>query len=172
MHVGLESGNDENPRAIRKTATVAEAREACRLIRQSGIFLLTFFIVGFPMDTEESLRDTMKFMEEVQSDSIVCSIFTPYPGTEMFELCRSKNLIPEDYDVSLYNHASPANCFCGNIPPERFGQLIAQAERAVDRHNRRRRLARMFSLGGLKHLRQIGIRKGLRRGLRLLLRKG
>ena len=135
ISLGIESGNNGILKTIRKNITVEEAIAACRLVKRRGIELSAFFIVGFPQETEETLNDTIKVMKEVNSDFLVYSIFTPYPGTEAFEFCRAKGLIKEDYDVSLYNHQSPANCFCMNMAPQRFRQLVSKIEKMVDRKN-------------------------------------
>jgi len=81
-------------------------------------------------------------MRATRSDEIVYSIFTPYPFTEAWELCRQQGLIGEDYDMSLYHHQSPANCFTPHIAPERFRELAGRIERMVDDWNSRRKLTR------------------------------
>lgn len=146
LQIGIESGNNEILSAIRKNITIEEALDACELIKKHGIELETFFIVGFPQDTEDTLRDTITAMKKVKSDSISYSIFTPYPGTEAFELCKEKGLIGEDYDVSLYNHQSPLNNFCMNIPRERFRMIVDETEKQIDRKNSVNRFKRMISL--------------------------
>jgi anaerobic magnesium-protoporphyrin IX monomethyl ester cyclase len=146
LQIGIESGNNEILSAIRKNITIEEALDACELIKKHGIELQTFFIVGFPQDTEDTLRDTITAMKKVKSDSISYSIFTPYPGTEAFELCKEKGLIGDDYDVSLYNHQSPLNNFCMNIPGERFRMIVNETEKQIDRKNSVNRFKRMISL--------------------------
>ncbi|MBI4804281.1 MAG: radical SAM protein [Desulfovibrio sp.] len=133
--VGIESGNDGVLRAIRKGVTVSKALEACSLLKAQGIEVRAFFIIGFPFDTEDTIADTFKAMQSPHIDKIIYSVFTPYPGTEAYDYCRDKGLIPPDFDVSLYNHQSPANHFCENIPPERFRELASRIEAFVDEKN-------------------------------------
>ncbi|MFO0871509.1 MAG: radical SAM protein [Pirellulales bacterium] len=140
--LGVESGNNQILERMRKSLTIEEALEACRLIRQHGIELTTFFLVGFPDETEETLADTVRAMRATRSDEIVYSIFTPYPFTEAWELCRARGLIGDDYDMSLYHHQSPANHFTPHIAPERFRALAADIERQVDAWNSQRRWSR------------------------------
>lgn len=140
--MGVESGNNEVLAKMRKSLTIEEALEASRVIRRYGIELTTFFLVGFPDETEETLADTVRAMRATRSDEIVYSIFTPYPFTEAWELCRQQGLIGEDYDMSLYHHQSPANCFTPHIAPERFRELAGRIERMVDDWNSRRKLTR------------------------------
>jgi anaerobic magnesium-protoporphyrin IX monomethyl ester cyclase len=133
--LGVESGHNEMLKKIRKTITIEQAYEAARIIKANGIELYTYFMVGFPEETEETLAATMEAMKTIECDFLVYSIFTPYPGTESYGYCREKGQIGDDFDVSLYNHQSPANNFCLHIPPVRFRQLAAEIEKIVDRKN-------------------------------------
>lgn len=135
VFVGIESGSDEILRSIRKHTTIAQAHEACRIIKASGIKLYTFFMVGFPDETLETMGQTFEAMRTIGSDNLVYSIFTPYPGTESFDICRQRGLIGQDYDVGLYNHQSPENCFSSHIPREAFRRLAAEMEDFVDAYN-------------------------------------
>jgi anaerobic magnesium-protoporphyrin IX monomethyl ester cyclase len=136
VQLGIESGNNGILKEVGKGFTVEEALAACRLIKSHGVKLQTFFMAGFPQETETSLSDTAKIIEEIECDKIIYSIFTPYPGTEAFDLCRDRGMIPVNYDPSLYYHQSPENCFCINLSPERFRELSSRIEATVVQKNR------------------------------------
>ena len=172
IRIGVESGNNEILRQINKNITIEEAFAACKLINRHDIELMTFFILGFPHDTEETLNDTIRAMKKIKSNKVILSIYTPYPGTEAFEFCREKGLVDDDYDVSLYNHQSPANCFCGNIDPEKFRTLVRKAAKMVDRKKVLYRAKSIFSpKKTLWKVRQLGIRKSLKKGLSIFRSK-
>ncbi|WP_243438775.1 B12-binding domain-containing radical SAM protein [Fundidesulfovibrio soli] len=134
--LGIESGNDAMLAHIRKGISVEQSRRASATVKRHGIRLLTFFMAGFALETEETLRDTFELMRTIGSDQIIYSVFTPYPGTESFEECKRLGLVDEGFDVSLYNHQSPSNCFCANIHRERFRELAGEMEAFVDAYNR------------------------------------
>ena len=144
IQVGIESGNNEMLKKIRKGITIEKAISATNIINKYGIALSAFFIVGFPEETEETLNDTMKAMEKVNGN-LIYSIFTPYPGTEAFQFCKEMRLIETNYDVSLYNHQSPENCFCMNLTKEQFRTIASRIEIFVDRHNKNQRLEQILS---------------------------
>jgi anaerobic magnesium-protoporphyrin IX monomethyl ester cyclase len=169
ISIGIESGSDEILRKIRKGITIDEAVEACRSIVKHGISLGTFFMVGFPWETEETLEETIRAMRRCPCDIISYSIFTPYPGTEAFDHCRDQGAIDENFDVSLYNHQSPANCFSLHIPHGRFRQLLRKIEVMTDRKIRVNRICRAFSWSRLRRVRELGIRKSLEKGKKILL---
>jgi len=169
IQIGIESGNNEILKRIRKNITIERAYAAARIIKKQGIVLQAFFIVGFPEETEQSLQDTIKAMKKIKCDVITYSIFTPYAGTEAFEFCRNKGLIGKDYDVSLYNHQSPANHFCMHIPADRFRIKACEIEKMVDRKNCLNRVKRMFSPTTFDMIRELGVTGSIRKGLQIFM---
>ena len=163
IRLGIESGNDQILKAMRKGFTIEKALAAARRIKSHGITLFTFFMIGFPQEIEETIRDTMRAIEQTDSDSVIYSIFTPYPGTEAFEYCKLKGMIDETSDVSLYNHQSPANHFSLSLSRERFRELANEVERTIHRRNFRNRMKRIFSGRTLLRAREIGLRQSVRR---------
>jgi len=131
IRLGVESGNNQILKEIRKNITIEKALAAADVIKKHPIKLDAFFMAGFPQDTEESSNETMRAMKKIKADSVIFSIFTPYPGTEAFDFCKEKGLIKDDFDVSLYNHQSPANCFCMNMSPEQFRRVVEKMEQLV-----------------------------------------
>ena len=136
IQVGIESGNNHLLKLMRKGFTIEEARSACQLVREYGIDLETFFMVGFPQETEASIGDTLEAITQIASSKVIYSIFTPYPGTEAFAFCREQGLIGVDFDLSRHCHQSPENAFCTALTPERFRSLAAEVERLVSAKNR------------------------------------
>ena len=164
IDLGVESGSDEILKAMRKGVTRAEILSACRTIKDHGLELHGFFMFGFPRETEETLMETAELMRRKEFDQIHFSIFTPYPGTEAFRFCREKGLIGKDYDVSLYNHQSPANSFCLNLSHTRFRELVSGIEEEVDRRNRRYAVKRVFSADTLGKVKEALSVRYIRRG--------
>ncbi|MCR4322403.1 MAG: B12-binding domain-containing radical SAM protein [Candidatus Brocadiaceae bacterium] len=143
--VGIESGNNEILEKIRKGLTIEEAIEACNVIKRHKIGLGAFFMVGFPWETEETLRDTIDAIKKIKADDTLYSIFMPYPGTEAFEYCKEKGLVSKNFDPSSYNHQSPENCFCLNIEHERFRWLVSKIEEETDIVNFKNRRKYIFN---------------------------
>jgi anaerobic magnesium-protoporphyrin IX monomethyl ester cyclase len=163
IQMGVESGNNEILKEIRKGITIEGAINAARIIKEANIGLELFFMVGFPQETEETLNDTFKAIKNIPCDNIIYSIFTPYPGTEIFDYCKQEGIIAEDYDVSLCNHQSPLNYFSPKIPREKFYALIRRMEKEIDRTNSYRKLKRIFSYEGYLKIRHKGLLKSLSR---------
>ena len=148
--VGIESGNNEILRKIKKTQTTDECIQAMRNLQKHGIEAHAFIMIGFPSETEETFKQTMDFIPKLRPDSVIFSIFTPYPGSDLYYECKDEGIIEGDFDLALYNHQSPLNCFTKNIPKKRFYELRKKAVKFVDGYNKKAKLRRV--IGSLHNL--------------------
>jgi radical SAM superfamily enzyme YgiQ (UPF0313 family) len=163
--VGVESGNNEMLKRIQKTTTIEEVYKACDVIKAQKIVLQCFFMVGFPTETEETLQDTFTAMKNIGPAIVAYSIFTPYPGGDMYQECKDLGLIGEDHDCSLFNHQSPANCFTKYIEPARFRELASELEAFVARNNAMYVIRNKSLKYILKRVGDHGIRQSLRKAM-------
>ena len=166
VFIGIESGNDEMLKKIKKSQTVDKALTAVDVYNKYGIEVNTFFMIGFPEETEETLADTVEAIRRINAYNVILSVFTPYPGSQMFEVCRKLGLVDDSFDVTVHNHQSPENCFTAFIPPERFRKLARQTTRMVDRKNSWNRIKMIASVARAK-----GPRYVVRKGSALILRQ-
>ena len=146
VNIGIESGNNRILRSVKKGHTIEKAYPAVDLCRRKGIEVGAFFMVGFPEETEETLQDTLTAIKKMNADNIMLSIFTPYPGSELFQVCKELGVVDDDFDITIYNHQSPENCFTAFIPRERFKELVREAASVVRRKNSRGRWRRVVGM--------------------------
>lgn len=132
--IGVESSDDEILKKMHKQISSSQIIQAATMIKRSGITLSAFYLIGFPDETKESLMKTFKCMKRL-GGHIVYNIFTPYPGTEAFNLCVRNRLIKKDCNPTLYNHQSPENFFCKNMTKQEFREIASMIEKYVDNHN-------------------------------------
>ncbi|MBN2821603.1 MAG: B12-binding domain-containing radical SAM protein [Coriobacteriia bacterium] len=86
IQYGVESGSQtvlDSVKGIDKDA----ALDAVRMSVAAGIRTTASFMVPFPEDTEDTLRETFAFMSVLKDEGaeILMSYTTPYPGTAFFE---------------------------------------------------------------------------------------
>lgn len=88
ISIGIESGNDDVLKAIKKSQTVAQARETVRLIRKAGLMPYPLFMLGNITETEETIRDTINLASELlsQGGRATFSFAQPYPGSEFLRV--------------------------------------------------------------------------------------
>jgi len=107
---GVESGNSEMLKIIKKGITLDEASSAIAAAKQAGLNTGSYFIIGHPFETAETIRETIKFAAKLNTDSVAFGIMVPYPGTEVYEMAvrgeGGYQIISErweDYDKQLGN---------------------------------------------------------------------
>ncbi len=47
------------------------------------------FILGLPIETQQSIENTIRFAQELDVFSIQVSLAAPYPGTELYDMART-----------------------------------------------------------------------------------
>ena len=60
------------------------------------------FIIGFPWEGEAEVRKTINFAKKLDADITYFNTLTPYPGTQVFDEIKRKNLFAEDFDLKNY----------------------------------------------------------------------
>ena len=63
-------------------------------------------VLGFPGETEQTARETIRFVKELNPDDVGFYIATPYPGTPMYEQVK-KNGWLRITDFDKYDTAGP-----------------------------------------------------------------
>ena len=79
--MGLESGSPEIHRHINKGTTVEMIRKSFAVSKKYGIARRTYCLLGTPLESYDTIKQTEKLIEEVEPDIIGFSILAPYPGT-------------------------------------------------------------------------------------------
>ena len=65
-----------------------EMRRFTKACHQAGVVIHGTFILGLPVETQQSIENTIRFAQELDVFSIQVSLAAPYPGTELFEMAR------------------------------------------------------------------------------------
>ena len=86
--VGYESGSEEILKRIKKGVTLEEMRQFTQACRDIGVILHGTFVLGLPIETKETIEQTIRFAQELDVFSLQVSLAAPYPGTELYEMAR------------------------------------------------------------------------------------
>ncbi len=93
---GIESGNEQILKHVRKGANPDKAERALRWAKQAGIKNWGYFIIGLPGETEETIRETIDFAKKLPLDIALFHVAAPYPGTPFFfEVVENKWFRPD-----------------------------------------------------------------------------
>ena len=93
LYYGVESGSQRILDLMKKGITLNQAETAVRSAKDTGIEVLTSFILGFPGETREEIDKTIDFSIKLNADYSQYSILTPFPGTPVYYDLKKKKLI-------------------------------------------------------------------------------
>lgn len=90
---GIESGNPEMLKRVKKNITLDQARNAVKACKETGISAHASFMAGLPGETLQSLNDSENFSKELDIE-YGYHFLAPFPGTTL----REKN---DEFDLEI-----------------------------------------------------------------------
>lgn len=126
---GIESGNPDMLKRIKKGITLDQARHAVALCKKVGILPHASFMVGLPGETTETLQDTLAFAIELNI-AHGYHFLAPFPGTTIREHIA-------DYDLEILTHdwtrydANRAIVRTSGLTPEQMNAFVDEAYRPI-----------------------------------------
>ncbi|MCX6639826.1 MAG: radical SAM protein [bacterium] len=102
----VESGSQRIQKVIRKNLNLEKAQANITLANKKGFFVGGFFIIGFPDETEEEMRQSIDFALKSKLHTANFVIVTPFPGTELWKQAMAAGVpvekaITHFYQVSI-----------------------------------------------------------------------
>jgi radical SAM superfamily enzyme YgiQ (UPF0313 family) len=103
LEIGVETGNLEVMKFIRKGTTLEKIREIVTWADKLGMVVKGFFIIGHEIDTEDTLKDTINFAKSIPLTDVVVTIMTPFPNTEAYNVAEKYGKFIHKQDYSKFN---------------------------------------------------------------------
>lgn len=107
ISLAIESGNqtvlDE---LMHKPVRLEKVKPLVEKAKQVGLKVKGFFIVGYPGETKDNIKETIEFAKSLKLDWSHFFIAFPHYGTELYELCKKNRYLKTDkFDKrkSFYN---------------------------------------------------------------------
>ena len=96
IRYGVESASPDILKNINKQITVEQIISAFRETKQAGIKTHATIMFGLPGETEATIKQTIKFVLELDPDYAQFPIAIPYPGTEFYKLVKANGWLKSD----------------------------------------------------------------------------
>ncbi|MCL4341362.1 MAG: B12-binding domain-containing radical SAM protein [Candidatus Thermoplasmatota archaeon] len=100
--LGVESGSEEILKKMHKGEFTPQSVEAVKILDQSGIIVLIGMMIGAPYERFRDVISTIRFSRQLEAagaDAVQFSIYTPLPGTRIFDdALRTNALFTLDWD--------------------------------------------------------------------------
>ncbi len=117
--IGAESGSQHILDKMEKGTRVEQIYAASRKLREAGIRSGFFLQFGYPGETIEDIRKTIRMVHDCSPDDIGISVSYPLPGTKFYEMVKTQMLDKKNCDDS----ADLAILFAGEYSTEFYRQL-------------------------------------------------
>lgn len=105
VQIGIESGDDGMLSAMGKTFTSQDAKEKIQQLHATGIRVAALFMIGFPGETKQSLRNTLRLLNDSRKylSGWWVSYYQPVPYTRGWELAKERvpNYKKEDWNTEI-----------------------------------------------------------------------
>lgn len=89
--VGVEVGDPEVRKLIKKGNTVEDVRRCARLIRENGLYMVAFCIIGLPWEGRKEIENTVNLVKEIKPYIVYPYLPTPAAGTELANIMLQEN---------------------------------------------------------------------------------
>lgn len=129
LSFGIESGSQKMLDEMKKGATPMQAKKALSLAREFGIELSPSMMIGMPGEDEETVNETIKFCKDTRTFIRKFFFVTPYPGTELYQYAKAKNLIKEEESfIESLKNAYDFTINLTKLSDEKLKELKRKAE--------------------------------------------
>ncbi len=104
--LGVESGSEAMLGKMNKKIKLEQTRLAYKTAHDVGLMTIANVVLGFPGETEQTAKDTIRFVKELNPEDVGFYVATPYPGTPMYEQVKNSGWLRVT-DFDKYDTAGP-----------------------------------------------------------------
>ncbi len=129
---GFESSGQEGIDRLGKSFAIAQSRHAVKAARKVGVEVIGFFMIGIPGETLASIEGTLRFSRRLDIDFAKYTVFSPFPGTRVYEELKAEGRIPETSAWERYTNYPTSEVDPIYMPDDlRTEDLIQSQRRAL-----------------------------------------
>ena len=127
LHIAVESGSQRVlSKIIRKPLNLEKVAGIVKSAKALDLETVGFFVIGFPGETMEEIRQSVAFAEQLEMDYVTFQIASPHPGTKLYEICEDNDLFSADFSIDSLSTS------IGHIVTEEFGPKDLERIRVLE----------------------------------------
>ena len=98
VSLGIESGSPKILKTINKHIDLSQSKNAIKILKEAGIKTTALIMVGNMGETDETINETVKFLQETEVDEIgSLGMVWIMPGTRLYAECVRQGVIKDSY---------------------------------------------------------------------------
>jgi radical SAM superfamily enzyme YgiQ (UPF0313 family) len=108
VDLGVESFDDEILSYIKKGLTRQQIIDAIHLLNKHKVPVKLNILIGTsPMETKNTIQETLKTAIQLKADQVMINIVAPFPGTEFYDMAKKNQwIVGGDYIPTDVQHHS------------------------------------------------------------------
>jgi len=122
---GIESGNPEMLKRVKKRITLDQARQAVAACKKVGMIAHASFMVGLPGESQQTMQDSFDFARELDIEHGY-HFLAPFPGTTVRDRLEEYDLEILTDDWTRYDANTPI-VKTANLDPDTMESFVANA---------------------------------------------
>jgi radical SAM superfamily enzyme YgiQ (UPF0313 family) len=128
LKFGVETASTKILHSVHKNQTHKQVINAINFTKQAGIEAHACFIINFPDETMQSIKNTIKYAIFLKPTFVVFSLLKPFPGSEIYLNAKKQGqLIHERWD--MYGKEDPP-VLKNQLSNEELGNILRKAYNA------------------------------------------
>lgn len=131
--IAPETGSPKIAKLMHKALDLKKVKPAVEMIHDAGLLCEGFFIVGYPGETTDTLRETFNFITEIGLDDVGIHRFQPLVGTPIYDELIKNGVISSSYLPRSYNLYDTSD---GYVPPgfesQQFKTLLSDGIKGIN----------------------------------------
>ena len=104
---GVESGSERILKLMNKRIPYHEIVPTFHACKQAGIAAIASFIVGFPGETEQDLKETVALLERLETHLVNLNFFVLVPGSDIYKKLVGEGRYPAYTDICELQDIKP-----------------------------------------------------------------
>jgi len=94
---GIESGTQKILDEEKKNISISQIKRVVEWSAKAGLKVKGFFMMGHPLETEETMKETIKFAKELPLTNAHITFVTPLPGSELYKTAHNYGSLNDDW---------------------------------------------------------------------------
>ena len=104
VYVCIESSDDKVLDNMKRFSISSNKQyNLIKLLKDNGIITKSMFMLGNPDDSKKTISNTIKYAKFLPNELVQFSVFTPYPGTPIYDSYKTKITTNKMEDFNQYN---------------------------------------------------------------------
>ena len=105
VQIGVESGSEGlRSKVLNRHNTNNQIIDAFKVAKKYNLETYSFNMIGLPYETEEDIKKTISLNARIKPDIIQVSVFYPFRGTILGELCYKNNWVVSEKKNKIYTY--------------------------------------------------------------------